>query len=1012
MSAIEGGIYYEYFKYTKQHIEQYGERTVVLLQVGAFFEVYGIKDSITADITDSSISEFADVCQLNISDKTQQYRSGTIVMAGFRDFTIDKYLDKLIDAGYTVPVYVQEKNGKTITRVLDKVYSAGTYMSCETDSSPRISNNIMCIWLDTFKPMSRRKQTVSGIRDTIVYGVSMINIYTGKTTMFQHETTFYMNVSTFDELERYVSVFSPSEVVFISPFDQPDVRTIIQFIGLQTENIHVLDLSDIKVDRCTSEKYISEIITSFYGDETYDICSEFRSNVMATQSLCYLLNFIQEHNTSLVKNIAMPDFSNTSSRMILANHTLSQLNIVSDANSDSLVENRRLSSVLSFLNRCCSPMGRRKFQQQLTSPTFDVDWLNGEYAITKHLLCDSKYDLVDFFRKMLSQMRDVDKLSRQLVLRKLFPSSVFHLYTSLQKIQQVNTCLAEDPTLCKYLCDDFTIPQTEDEYMYIERITNEAIHYIGSKLVIDNCKSISSLTSFPENIICKGVSDELDKAVAKYNLAQSQFTEIRRNLNDIIDPSSSDMEYVRVHETDKSGVSLQITIKRSQLLKNAAEKEYFKENPIIIKTNDGSEITFMLGDVKFVRSTASNYAIEFPTLTEICKTLLYYKNTLNQLIAKTYTMVLGDIEANYLSTFERISQYSSRLDVIQSKAYIAKKYKYCCPEICEEKETSFVEAHEIRHCLIEQLQTNELYVVNDVSFGPDSQSGVLLYGTNAVGKTSLIRAIGVSLIMAQSGMYVPCTSFQYKPYTAIFSRILGNDNIFKGLSTFAVEMSELRVILKLADENSMILGDELCSGTETESALSIFVAGLTELHKKRSSFIFATHFHEIVHYDEINELDTLTTKHMSVIYDRELDSLVYDRKLKPGSGPRTYGLEVCKSLYLDQEFLDLAYKIRNKYYPDTQGTLDHKPSVYNAKKIRGMCEICKTHIGEETHHLQEQHTADKDGFIGSFHKNHKANLLTVCETCHDQIHSHNNEESGTLVRKKTTRGYRLTKNSK
>ena len=90
--------------------------------------------------------------------------------------------------------------------------------------------------------------------------------------------------------------------------------------------------------------------------------------------------------------------------------------------------------------------------------------------------------------------------------------------------------------------------------------------------------------------------------------------------------------------------------------------------------------------------------------------------------------------------------------------------------------------------------------------------------------------------MAQAGLFVPCSYFEYQPYTAIFSRILGNDNLFKGLSTFAVEMSELRVILKSADQNSLVLGDELCSGTEMESALSLFSAGLIELSKKNATF--------------------------------------------------------------------------------------------------------------------------------------------------------------------------------
>ena len=100
---------------------------------------------------------------------------------------------------------------------------------------------------------------------------------------------------------------------------------------------------------------------------------------------------------------------------------------------------------------------------------------------------------------------------------------------------------------------------------------------------------------------------------------------------------------------------------------------------------------------------------------------------------------------------------------------------------------------------------------------------------HAVGKTSIIRAIGISLIMAQSGLFVPCSKMVYLPYTKLFTRIIGNDNLFKGLSTFAVEMSELRVILSQTNSRSMVLGDELCSGTEHESALSIFVSGIQHL---------------------------------------------------------------------------------------------------------------------------------------------------------------------------------------
>jgi DNA mismatch repair protein MutS len=352
--------------------------------------------------------------------------------------------------------------------------------------------------------------------------------------------------------------------------------------------------------------------------------------------------------------------------------------------------------------------------------------------------------------------------------------------------------------------------------------------------------------------------------------------------------------------------------------------------------------------------------------------------------------------------------------VILTKAYIAKQYHYCCPVIDSTAEKSFVQASDLRHALIEHIQENELYVANDIVLGKkESIDGILLYGTNAVGKTSLIRSLGMAVILAQSGFYVPCSQFVFKPYTAIFSRILGNDNLFKGLSTFAVEMSELRIILKMSDQNSLILGDELCSGTEMESALSIFVSGLMTLHEKRCSFLFATHFHEITRYDEIRSLNHLALNHMEVTYDRERDSLVYDRKLKTGSGPSTYGLEVCKSLYLDEEFLECAYKIRNKYYPESRGELAHSSTVYNAKKVRGICEMCGEKMSEEVHHLQPQKDSNEDGFIKTFHKNHAANLLSVCESCHLSIHKGvpflpNEKKMSPLRKTKTTKGTVLT----
>lgn len=1003
----EEKLHLDYLKYTKEHEEKYGKKSMVLLQCGSFFEVYGIMSNETGEYLNSKIVEFSEVCQMNIGPKKNVMdKNGKVMMAGFQTYLLDKYLPILLDSGYTVIVYVQEKekrkDGKH-DRYLDKIYSPGTYVCCDTDSSPQITNNIMCVWLHISKPLlTGNSINMSKIRDTIVYGVSVVNIFTGKSAIFESRSPFLMTNTTFDELERYVSVYSPSEVIIISPFDSSDIQKVIQYTGIKTPTIHRIDsriATNQKLVNCGNQRYMKQILTEFYNEETFDLCSEFHENIMATQSFCYLLNFIQEHNPDLVRKISIPTFNNTSDRMILANHTLMQLNIIDDGNHN----HGQYSSVLSFVNKCCSSIGKRKFTYQVTNPTFDEDWLNQEYKMISKML--ENYFMVDAFRKILFKIKDIEKINRQIVLKKIYPSSIGHLYKSIEYVKQINTCLYESTDVCDYLCSE--IDYDTSSYNHIESICSKISDFIDKNLVIENCEKTSSMTTFEYNIIQCGVSEKLDIANKEYVTCKETFLTIRNYLNELMQKNekSADADYVNMQKKEKSGEYLQITSVRSKKL------QIILTGIIAKSTSNGkisldNNVSIDLSEIKFkcAGSSSSTMDIESPQLNLLNKRMLELKDTINVLISEAYLKVLTELENNWLADIENLTNYIAKVDVMQCKTYLAKQYNYCKPEIDSSSVSAYVNSSDMRHCLIEQIQQNEIYVTNDLCLG-QQEKGVLLYGTNAVGKTSYIRAMGVSIIMAQAGMYVPCSKFVYKPYTAIYSRILGNDNIFKGLSTFAVEMSELRVILKMADENSLILGDELCSGTETESALSIFCAGLLQLTQKQSSFIFATHFHEILNFEEVTQLTSVVTKHMAVYYDRELDCLVYDRKLKDGSGPRIYGLEVCKSLYLEDEFLELAYCLRNKYYPETKGVLSSPSTVYNAKKLKSvLCENCGINKAEEVHHLQQQKDANDNGFIGTFHKNHPANLQNICQECHDKIHT--TKPTKPVIRKKTTKGFK------
>ena len=113
----------------------------------------------------------------------------------------------------------------------------------------------------------------------------------------------------------------------------------------------------------------------------------------------------------------------------------------------------------------------------------------------------------------------------------------------------------------------------------------------------------------------------------------------------------------------------------------------------------------------------------------------------------------------------------------------------------------------------------------------------------------------------------------------MFTRKSDNDNILKGQSSFAVEMSELRSILKRSNKNSIVLGDELCSGTESVSAQSIFASSVVRLSQRDVNFVFATHLHELYKLDLIKQLENVKSFHLKVIFDEENKKLIYDRKL-------------------------------------------------------------------------------------------------------------------------------------
>ena len=950
-----------YFQLVNTYREKYGKNTILLFQVGAFYEVYTKVDEKTKTINEEQIIQYKKATDLASAKKTE-----TVLMMGFRDYVLEKYIEKIINYGFTAVVYNQDSQSANTTRSLLGVYSPGTYFSL-TDE--KLSNNLSCIWIQLNKKTSVQK-------GNLIIGMANIDNYTGKSCFYEYISENIHNPTSYDDLERFISTYNPNEIIIVSNLDEKSIQDIIRFSKIESKKIHNYSAQDEKIKKIEKQTYQREILGKYFSyqlsESIYKNSLEF---VFGMQSYLYLLDFVYQHNPNLVYKIQEPIIENKSDKLLLANHSLQQLNMLSNNQYKG-----KLGCVSSFLNNCVTPMGYRQFHYTILHPTFNSEILNEKYNITEHLLNNSSWE---YYRTTLKTIKDIEKQNRQLYVKKITPQHLFYLFENLSVIKNLFINVKKDNFVLNYLQNKINTNISND---------CELLEELFEKTFIKEMCQKQTNFDFDENFIQKNINQELDKEIYKYSCNEKKLQCIQQFYNQYIQKSEkkkTETEFIKTHQTEKTGIFIQCTNRRSKLLKNELEK--IKEETILLKYNDieNKEKEFSLQkQTHFITAQSSNVNIVNDTISQITKELFAIKIKIKDLITIEYNDFLKKLQ-NYEEKFQNIILFCCFIDNLQNMCYIAEKNNYCKPTINNNEESSLC-AKKIRHPLIEKLNEEELYVPNDICLGKDNKNLHLLYGTNAVGKTSLIKSIGICIIMAQAGLYVPCSEFEFVPYKSLFTRILGNDNLFKGLSTFAVEMSELRIILKMADKNSLILGDELCSGTEHESAVSIFVSGLQSLHKKNCSCIFATHLHEILEFDEVQSMD-LCVQHMEVIFDEEKDILVYDRKLKPGSGKSLYGLEVCKSLHLPNEFIENAYYLRKKYNKINEGILDKKQSHFNSKKLMNLCEICKKKLCEEIHHLQHQQYANNQNKIDYFHKNHPANLVGICESCHEKIHKSNKQ---------------------
>jgi len=251
---------------------------------------------------------------------------------------------------------------------------------------------------------------------------------------------------------------------------------------------------------------------------------------------------------------------------------------------------------------------------------------------------------------------------------------------------------------------------------------------------------------------------------------------------------------------------------------------------------------------------------------------------------------------------QRTARALARLDVWAGLAEAAVRGRYVRPVVEEGFDLELVAC---RHPVIERLMPREAFIPNDVRFDP-AERLQLLTGPNMAGKSTILRQIGLCVLLAQMGSFVPADRARIGVVDRLFTRVGASDNLAQGQSTFMVEMSETSAILHNATARSLVLLDEIGRGTSTYDGVAIAWAVSEYLHDRVGcKTMFATHYHELTQLPERLE----HARNFNVAVEESGGSVVFLHRLRPGGTDRSYGIHVGRMAGLPEPVVRRAGEI-------------------------------------------------------------------------------------------------------
>ena len=491
-------------------------------------------------------------------------------------------------------------------------------------------------------------------------------------------------------------------------------------------------------------------------------------------------------------------------------------------------------TLLGVLDRTQTPMGARALRQWILAPLTEVTAITARLDAVTSLFTDALARAA--LREALDGVRDVERLAGRTAAGRATPRDVRALGDSLARLPEVIAALrrtAVGGTLASLAAGWDDAPELATE--------------IGRTLV-----ARPPLTFGDGETIAPGVDATLDDLRAVATGGKDAIAALQAEERTRTGIASLKVGYNRVF-----GYYIEITNANKDLVPADYQRR---------QTLTGAE--------RYIT----------PALKEFEEKVLHATERMETLERELFEALRARLGAQ-VTRLQAIARRCAELDVLAALAEVAAREGYVRPVVDDGPTLEIVRG---RHPVVERMMPRDQFIPNDVTLTPDARM-IILTGPTMAGKSTILRQIGLLVLMAQMGSYVPAASARVGVADRVFTRVGASDNLVRGQSTFMVEMSETSAILHTATAQSLVLLDEIGRGTATWDGLSIAWAVSEHLHERVGcKTIFATHYHELTQLAD----EFVSVRNYNVAVQEAGERILFLHRLKPGGADRSYGIEV------------------------------------------------------------------------------------------------------------------------